>query len=51
MSKQIPIIAILAPNTLMGIGLRSILEKMLPFAAFKVCDDFSQIAESSPEDL
>ncbi len=51
MSKQIPIIAILAPNTLMGIGLRSILEKMLPFAAFKVCDDFSQIAESSPEEL
>ncbi len=51
MSKQIPVIAILAPNTLMGIGLRSILEKMLPFAAFKVCDSFAEISECEPEEL
>ncbi|MFI3305589.1 MAG: LuxR C-terminal-related transcriptional regulator [Rikenellaceae bacterium] len=51
MSRHIPVIAILAPNTLMGIGLRSILEKMLPFAAFKVCGDFAEIAESSSEEL
>ncbi|MFI3304021.1 MAG: helix-turn-helix transcriptional regulator [Rikenellaceae bacterium] len=51
MSRHIPIIAILAPNTLMGIGLRSILENMLPFAAFRVCDNFSDIAQSDPEEL
>lgn len=51
MNRPIPIIAILAPNTLMGVGLRSILEKMLPFAAFKVCDGFDEIADTAPEDL
>lgn len=51
MSRPIPIIAILAHNALMGIGLRSILEKIIPFATFKVCDDFEQIAGSEPEDL
>lgn len=35
----------------MGIGLRSILEKMIPFAAIKVCDSFEEIADAAPEDL
>lgn len=51
MSSHIPTIAILAPNPLMGIGLKAILEKMLPFAAFKVCDDFADIEASAPEEL
>lgn len=50
MSNKIPVIVILCSNALMGLGLRSILERMLPFAAFKLCDDFSQIEHSAPED-
>ncbi len=51
MNRTVPIIAILSPNALMGIGLRSILEGMLPFASIKVCDDFSDIATTQPEEL
>ncbi len=51
MSKSIPVIAILAPNPLMGLGLSSILEKMLPFATCRVCNDFCEIADSEPEEL
>ncbi|MFI3269861.1 MAG: response regulator transcription factor [Rikenellaceae bacterium] len=50
-NRALPVIAILAPNTLMGLGLRSILEKMFPFAAFRVCDSFEEIAHSEPEEL
>ncbi len=35
----------------MGLGLRSILEKMLPFASFQVCDSFSEIAHTRAEEL
>lgn len=51
MSRSMPVIAILAPNTLMGLGLQSIIEKMLPFATFRVCDDFSDIENTAPEEL
>ncbi len=51
MSNPIPVIAILTSNALMGIGMRSILEKMFPFAAFKLCTDFADIAKSAPEEL
>lgn len=51
MSKTIPIIAILANSALVGVGLRTILEKMFPFAAFKVCDEFEQIEGCEPEEL
>lgn len=51
MSKQIPLIVILIPNALMGQGLLSILERQFPFAAFKVCEEFSGIEESAPEDI
>ncbi|MFI3258993.1 MAG: LuxR C-terminal-related transcriptional regulator [Rikenellaceae bacterium] len=49
--RAVPVIAILAPNILMGVGLRSILEKMIPFASFLVCDDFSSIERTEPEEL
>ncbi len=51
MSSHIPVIAILTSNTLMGIGMRSILEKMFPFAAFKICESFADIEETTPEEL
>ncbi len=51
MNSRIPIIAIVTPNTLMGLGLRTILEGMFPFAVFKVCDDFGEIAGSTPQEL
>ncbi len=51
MSNPIPVIAILTSNALMGIGMRSILEKMFPFAAFKLSTDFNDISESTPEEL
>ncbi len=35
----------------MGIGMRSILEKMFPFAAFKICNSFSEIEHTAPEEL
>lgn len=50
-SQRVPVIVILTPNTLMSVGLKSILEGMLPFVAFKVCTDFEEIAQSEPEDF
>ncbi|MFI3328377.1 MAG: helix-turn-helix transcriptional regulator [Rikenellaceae bacterium] len=50
-SGRVPVIAILAANSLMGVGLQAILEQMLPFAAFKICDSFDDIAQSAPEEL
>ncbi len=43
--NRVPIIAILTPNTLMSMGLRVMLEKMLPFAVFKEYSLFEEIAE------
>ncbi len=51
MNKQIPTIIILIPNSLMGYGLRSILERQFPFAAFKVMEEFEQVAGYAPEDI
>lgn len=51
MNNKIPLIAIVTPNVLTGLGLRSILEGMFPFAAFRVCDDFSDISGVAPEDF
>ncbi|MFI3288766.1 MAG: LuxR C-terminal-related transcriptional regulator [Rikenellaceae bacterium] len=51
MSRNIPVIAILTSNALMGIGMRSILEKMFPFAAFKICERFADIEHTTPEEL
>ncbi len=35
----------------MSMGLRSMLEGMLPFGVFKVCSTFEEIAQSAPEDF
>lgn len=51
MNNHVPVIVILTPNTLMGVGMRSILCEMFPFAAFKVTSDFADISESAPEGL
>lgn len=48
MSKQ-PAIAILCPNALMGIGLKSILEKIIPHFEVTIFDRFEVLLESSPE--
>ncbi len=51
MNRAIPVIVILTPNTLMSMGLRAMLESMLPFGVFKVCSEFSEIEGSAPEDF
>ncbi len=51
MNNSVPVIAILMPNALMAAGLRSILERMIPFAAYKIYSDFAEIADSQPEEL
>lgn len=44
-----PEIAILAPNVLMGIGLKTILEKIIPMAEVNVYADFAAFTEAGPE--
>ncbi len=51
MNRSVPIIVILTPNTLMSMGLRSMLEGMLPFGVYKVCSEFEEIEHSEPEDF
>ncbi|MFI3302200.1 MAG: helix-turn-helix transcriptional regulator [Rikenellaceae bacterium] len=51
MNRSVPVIVILTPNTLMSMGLRAMLESMLPFGMFKVCSEFSEIESSEPEDF
>ncbi|MFI3282931.1 MAG: response regulator transcription factor [Rikenellaceae bacterium] len=51
MNRAVPIIVILTPNTLMSMGLRAMLESMLPFGVFKVCSTFEEIKDSEPEDF
>ncbi len=50
-NRAIPVIVILTPNTLMSIGLRGILEVMLPFGIFKIFTSFEEIESSSVEDF
>ncbi|MFR9602412.1 MAG: helix-turn-helix transcriptional regulator [Rikenellaceae bacterium] len=51
MNRTVPVIVILTPNTLMSMGLRSMLEGMLPFGVYKVCSEFEEISDSEPEDF
>jgi len=44
-----PGIAIIAPNTLMGIGLRTILERLVPAAEVALFDRFESFLEEDPE--
>ncbi len=44
-----PAIAIITPNILVGLGLRSILEKVVPVAEISVFEDFADFQASDPE--
>ncbi len=50
-ADAMPVIAVLAPNTLMGLGLRTMLERLIPVATTKVYSHFDQIADTAPEDF
>lgn len=46
---QPPAIALLTPNVLMGVGLKTILEKIIPMAEVSVYASFDAFAEADPE--
>lgn len=46
-----PRIAVLTSNLLMGIGLRTILEKIIPMAAVQVSTSFEAFAAENPDDF
>ncbi len=43
MNRGVPIIAVFTPNTLSSIGLRDILEQILPFATIEVCENIEAL--------
>ncbi|WP_295911856.1 helix-turn-helix transcriptional regulator [uncultured Alistipes sp.] len=47
--QQRPAIAVVTPNILMGIGMKAILEKIIPVADVELFGDFESFAESGPE--
>ena len=47
--QQPPAIAVVAPNILMGIGMKAILEKIIPMADVELFGDFDSFAEADPE--
>ncbi len=51
MSREVPVIAIVTPNTLMSMGLQRLLEGILPYAAFKLYSSVEQIESIPPEDI
>lgn len=51
MNQAIPVIAILTPNTLISLGLKSILEGMLPIGICKIYSQFGEIEASKPEEF
>ena len=46
-----PAIAVAAPNVLMGVGMKSILEKIIPAADVELFGDFESFTEADPEPL
>ena len=48
MMQQRPVIAILTANVLVGVGLRSILEKAVPAADVELFGNFQEFAEADP---
>lgn len=44
-----PAIAVAAPNVLMGVGMKSILEKIIPAADVELFGDFESFTEANPE--
>ena len=51
MMQQRPVIAILTANVLVGVGLRSILEKAAPAADVELFGNFQEFAEADPAQL
>lgn len=49
MSNRVPTIAVITSNSLMGVGLKSLLNEIIPFAVVEVCG-VEQIIDSSPEE-
>ncbi len=49
MMQQRPAIAVLTTNVLVGVGLRSILEKAAPAADVELFGDFQEFADADPE--
>lgn len=47
--QQRPAIAVVAPNVLMGVGLKAILEKIIPMADVELFGDFETFAQAPPE--
>ena len=47
--QQRPAIAVVAPNVLMGVGLKAILEKIIPMADVELFGDFETFAQATPE--
>ena len=43
--QQRPAIAVVAPNVLMGVGLKAILEKIIPMADVELFGDFEAFAD------
>ncbi len=50
-SRPIPLIIVLTPNTLSSIGLRDMLNQILPFALVKVFDSVEQLTQIEPADI
>ncbi|MFI3279139.1 MAG: helix-turn-helix transcriptional regulator, partial [Rikenellaceae bacterium] len=50
-SRPIPLIIVLTPNTLSSIGLRDMLNQILPFALVKVFDTVEQLTQIEPADI
>lgn len=46
--EQRPAIAVVTPNILVGVGLRSVLEKVAPAASVELFRDFREFAEADP---
>lgn len=47
--QERPAIAVVSPNVLTGIGLKAILEKIIPMADVELFGDFASFAEAAPE--
>ena len=46
--QQRPAIAVVAPNVLMGVGLKAILEKIIPMPDLELFGEFETFAQETP---
>ena len=49
--NQKPEIAIIEPNTLTALGLKSILEKIIPMAVIRTFHNFGELVDDTPDML